>query len=365
MERSARQSRKARRPEGQRPEARDQRPEAGSQKGEKRDMNAPDGSGERDHGEDGPVVCGGAEFWGARWRSMDLAVASLRVSQSGCETRHSALVCVAGMALEAVAADLSVAAWVDSLQAGGRYTFTHRDLRQLSGRSAVAIAAALRRLKKGGRLQCPRRGFFVIVPVEYRSAGCPPASWFVADLMRFLDQRYYVGILSAAALHGAAHQQPMTFQVVTERVTRTASAGRVRIEFHKSRIVQRMPVIEMPTDTGTMRVASPELTAFDLVRYPAAAGYWSNIATVLGELAERMQPEALAGCAKLQAVPDVQRLGYVLASLDRRSLADVLAARLEGERVRSVLLATKHERGRARPHPKWRVTPNVEIEVDQ
>jgi len=269
------------------------------------------------------------------------------------------------MASVAGAADSPIAAWVDSLQAAGRYTFTHRDLRQLSGRSPVAIESALRRLKQRGRLRCPRRGFFVIVPVEYRSAGCPPASWFVADLMRFLGQRYYVGILSAAALHGAAHQQPMTFQVVTGRVTRTASAGRVRIEFHKSRSVSRMPVVEMPTDTGRMRVASPELTAFDLVRYPAAAGYWSNIATVLGELAERMQPAALARCARLQAVPDVQRLGYVLETLDRRDLADVLEARLARERVRPVLLAGKHRRGRARPHARWRVVPNVAMEVDR
>ena len=269
------------------------------------------------------------------------------------------------MAPETAPVDMSVAAWVDSLQAAGRYTFTQKDVRQISNRSAVAIDAALRRLKQRGRLQCPRRGFFVIVAVEYRSAGSPPAPWFIADLMRFLDQRYYVGILSSAALHGAAHQQPMTFQVVTDRVTRTASAGRVRIEFHKSRIVDRMPVVELPTDTGVMRVAAPEVTAFDLVRYPAAAGYWNNVATVLGELAERMQPEALGRCARLQAVPDVQRLGYLLESLQRDDLARVLAIRLAGERVRPVLLATKHKPGRARPHPKWHVVPNVKIEVDQ
>jgi hypothetical protein len=77
------------------------------------------------------------------------------------------------MASGVLAADAPVAAWVDSLQAAGRYTFTHHDLRQLAGRSAVAIAAALQRLKRKGRIQTPRRGFFVIVPVEYRNAGCP------------------------------------------------------------------------------------------------------------------------------------------------------------------------------------------------
>jgi hypothetical protein len=50
-------------------------------------------------------------------------------------------------------------------------------------------------------------GVAVVVPPEYREAGCPPASWFIHDLMRFLGQPYYVALLTAAAIHGAAHQQ--------------------------------------------------------------------------------------------------------------------------------------------------------------
>ena len=33
--------------------------------------------------------------------------------------------------------------------------------------------------------------------------------------MQFCRCEYYVGLLSAAALYGAAHQQPMVFQVLT------------------------------------------------------------------------------------------------------------------------------------------------------
>jgi hypothetical protein len=100
-------------------------------------------------------------------------------------------------------------------------------------RSTVAIEAALRRLKRRGRIASPRRGFYVLVPVEYREAGCPPVSWFIDDLMRFLKQPDYVGLLSAAAIHGAAHQQPMLFQVVTDRPSRPVRVGRVRIGGHR------------------------------------------------------------------------------------------------------------------------------------
>jgi len=43
--------------------------------------------------------------------------------------------------------------------------------------------------------------------------------------MRYLDQPYPVALLGAATLHGAAHQQPMLFQVMTDRPSRPACAG--------------------------------------------------------------------------------------------------------------------------------------------
>lgn len=262
-------------------------------------------------------------------------------------------------------ADGSIAEWVDNLQAAGRYTFTREELTGFAGRSSVAIDAALRRLKKAGRIRSPRRGFFVIVPVENRAAGCPPPSWFVADLMRFLDQPYYVGILSAAALHGASHQQPMAFQVVTDRPTRAARAGRTRIEFHQSGSVEDSPTVELQTETGTMRVATPEATAFDLVRYQSAAGYLDNVVTVLSELAEHMQPEALAKCATSQPVPDAQRLGYLLDQLDQHDLAESLFRAVSDQRLRTVLLSPRRARGRRRSDARWHVIPNWKLEIDE
>lgn len=259
----------------------------------------------------------------------------------------------------------SVAQWVDRMQAAGRYTFTREELVDFAGRSPVAIDAALRRLKKAMRIQSPRRGFLVIVPIEYRTAGCPLPSWFIADLMRFLDQPYYVGILSAAALHGAGHQQPMSFQVVTDRPTRPARAGRTRIEFHQSGSVADTPTVSLQTETGTMRVATPEATAFDLVRYQAAAGYLDNATTVLSELAESMQPDALAACAETQPVPDAQRVGYLMEQIGQRALADSLSTAIADQRLRRVLLAPKRARGRRKPDLRWHVIPNWKLDVNR
>ncbi|MGH7565906.1 MAG: type IV toxin-antitoxin system AbiEi family antitoxin [Gemmatimonadota bacterium] len=212
----------------------------------------------------------------------------------------------------------------------------------------------------------PRRGFYVIVPLEYRSTGSPPPTWFIDDLMRFLAQPYYVGLLSAAAVHGAGHQQPMAFQVITDRPTREIRIGRQRIEFHMNRQIQSLPTLGIQTDTGTMRVSTPEATAYDLVRYASSAGHLDNVATVLDELAEKIEAENLVKLATCLPVPVVQRLGYLLDMLEKRDLADPLAAWLSSRRNRPVLLAT----GRglsdqdAKADPRWRVIPNVTLEPD-
>ena len=255
-------------------------------------------------------------------------------------------------------------AFVDDIQARGRYTFTRAEAANAQERSPVALEAALRRLKQRGRIASPRRGFYVLVPIEYRQAGCPPATWFIADLMRFLGQPYYVGLLSAAALHGAAHQQPLVFQVITDRPTRPTVVGRIQIRFHVSRHIEVVPVVAVQTETGSLRVSTPEATAFDLIRFAPAAGHLSNVATVLAELAEKLDPVVLVALAPSYAVPEVQRLGYLLEQLGEEELARPLADWLGTQRHRPVLLALGHGTSAALPGRRWRIVPNETVEVD-
>jgi len=254
--------------------------------------------------------------------------------------------------------------FIDDLQTRGRYSFTDAEARDAVKPSARAAAEALRRLRVGGRIATPRRGFDVIVPPEYRGAGCPPASWFIDDLMRFVGRPYYVALLSAAAVHGAAHHQPMRFQVVTDRPMRPAGAGRVRIDFHVSRATASAPAAQVQTETGYMSVSTPDVTAFDLVRFVAASGGTSNIATVLADLAESLQTGALRGFAATRPTPEIQRLGYLLDAIGREDLADPLARALAGRRVRTVLLAAGSPSGTREATPPWRVAANESIDPD-
>jgi predicted transcriptional regulator of viral defense system len=254
--------------------------------------------------------------------------------------------------------------FIEGLQAQGRYTFTDVDARGSVAASARAVAEALRRLRADCRIATPRRGFNVIVPPEYREPGCPPAGWFIDDLMRYVGRPYYVALLSAAAFHGAAHQQPMRFQVVTDRPLRSAEAGRVGIDFHVSGTAETTPVDQVQAETGYMSVSTPEATAFDLVRFAAAAGGLANVATVLSELAERLRADDLRELAATRPTPEVQRLGYLLDLVGRPQLADPLARVLGSRRVRSIQLAPDRSDGEGRAQPPWRVIPNETLDLD-
>ncbi len=257
----------------------------------------------------------------------------------------------------------AMALWVEQLQSRGRYTFTRAGAESDTERSFVAAQTALRRLKKQGRVTSPRRGFYVVVPPEYRAAGSPPASWFIDDLMCYLGQPYYVGLLSAAVVHGAGHQQPMVFQVVTSKPTREMRAGKVAIRFSMSSLVESLPVVEQQTETGTMRVAAPETCAFDLVRYPEAAGHLGNAATVLAELAERLDARKLVDIAPIVRLPDVQRLGFMLDAVGQSEIAAPLAEWLAKKQPRAVLLEPG-EGVDGDVDPRWHVVPNSELEMD-
>jgi len=259
----------------------------------------------------------------------------------------------------------SLDAWVGDLQAAGRYTFTLAEASAAGKRSAIATQTALRRMRQSGRIASPRRGFHVIVPLEYRSAACPPASWFIDDFMRALGKPYYVGILSAAALHGAAHQQPMVFHVVTPFALRPALAGRNRIEFHRSSSFEQTPTLSVRTETGSMRVATPEATAYDLVRFPEASGHLDNVATVLSELTEKLDGQKLLVLASAFTTPDVQRLGYLLEHVGERELAAPLEAWLREHRVRPVPLDPSGPTVAVKPDRRWRIILNQHVEADR
>lgn len=255
--------------------------------------------------------------------------------------------------------------WVDSLQSEGRYTFTSSEAISALGGKKIAFKRAAARLTRKGRLIIARRGFYVIVTLEYQSIGSPPPSWYIDTLMKEWKHPYYVGLLSAAAIHGAAHQKPQEFQVVTNIRLRPLRVGRGKVHFFVKSSLTITPATAVKTETGLMQVSTPEATALDLVRYATSVGGLDHVATVLAELSERIDPQALIKLAKKEPESSVvQRLGYLLDHVGASRVATPMATWLARQKPSMAALRPEKNPKARHKRNRWNLVVNEKIETD-
>lgn len=250
--------------------------------------------------------------------------------------------------------------FVENLQKRARYTFTRAEADTALHLNQAALTKGLQRLQHGGRIRVIRRGFYVIVPLEYAIGGMIPPDWFIDDLMRFLEQPYYVGVLTAAALHGASHQQPQEYQVVVAKPERNISTTNLRIRFFLKKSVTRARVERVKAYTGLLPVSSPAVTALDLVRFAPTIGGLDVVLTVLEELVEKLTPEDLLKAAQQESERSlVQRLGWMLERTKKRELADGLAQWLTKQKSTKTPLDVSAPVTGSKKDPRWQVIVNA------
>ena len=264
--------------------------------------------------------------------------------------------------------------YVSSLLSSGRTVFTAEEAEQTLGVGHGAFLDAAERLQRRKALVNPRQGFYVVVPPQYASWGAPPPAWYIDALMRHESQAYYVGLLKAAELHGATHQAVMEFQVISAKRFPKIRVGRNLIVFYFRKELEAVTegIEGRKTDTGTMKLSSAALTALDLLRYPQASGGIDNVATVLSDLGQRIDPEQLAALSAQVERPVVQRLGHLLEHLGHDALTGPMLKTLQ---ARGSLPWTELDRQEARDpdfapeprerDPRWRVIVRRVPELDE
>ncbi|HBK41071.1 MAG TPA: hypothetical protein DDZ57_05810 [Porphyromonadaceae bacterium] len=259
-------------------------------------------------------------------------------------------------------------AFIDKQRANGKYSFTITDLRNYYSLTDEALKKSLQRLKKQKKVAMVRKEFYVIVPPEYSAKGIIPTSFYVNDLMRFLDRDYYVGLLNAAALHGAAHQQPQTYSIITEGIPlRKIQNNKVNIVFFTKKSWNKDDVEKKKVDTGYLNISSPELTALDLVSYYDAVGGFNRVATIIEELKENINVHKLKNSAKrYDQIVASQRLGYLLEFvLNDVELSNGLFDYLKNNDFYPALLRPQQEKTDSMATGnRWKIVPNIEIETD-
>lgn len=262
----------------------------------------------------------------------------------------------------------SLREWAVGLPARGQYTFTTAEARsQQADISAAGTAAALGRAEADGIIASPIRGFHVVLPLEDRVIGTPAWRLFLDPMMKHLRMPYYVGLLTAAAIHGAGSQAAQVVQIVVARPRRALRVGRLAIEFVVRRTAEHAPVELLTTISGHVRIATPEVVALDLVRYPGRAGGWDNVLTVLRDLAPTMRRAGMRKAFAVRpATPEIQRLGHLLGRVGADEVAGALVDELRNRRSSWVSLDPEAtvSPGEAQRDPRWRVVVNVNIDGD-
>jgi predicted transcriptional regulator of viral defense system len=256
----------------------------------------------------------------------------------------------------------------DWLMGRGRHYIQTTEVAELLGVDVGVVSDSLQRPREAGKLISVTKGGWVPVPPEYRAAGAPPPIHFIDQMMHHLGHAYYVGFLSAAAIHGASHQATMVLQVVTPARLRDRQIGASRIQF-----IQRSDAAEQQCEsknvaTGRVTVSTPAATVFDLVGFPRAGGGLSNVATVIGDLLVEGQltPQLLLDAARLHPVAVGQRAGHLIefmahetgTTIDLDGLAELVAH----ADVRS--LAPARRSGDDVRDDRWRLQINSRIEHD-
>ena len=260
--------------------------------------------------------------------------------------------------------DTTLNQWIDAVQQSGFYTFTREKAKKELGLNDENLKKSLFRLHRQGRILRLRNNFYVIVPLEYRTAGCIPPEWFIHDMMGFIGLPYYVGCLSAAAIYGAAHQRTQELQVVVPAFIRMIDLDVVRIRFLQYSGMKHTYTQPQRTQTGDYVISTTEWTAIDLIRFQKHYGSLDTAAEVLQELGEMLDAEKLAEACRVEPQNALlQRLGWMLEHLGFEEL--VLPIRSElGKRDPSYVSLNSSIKRRTGPHSRtWRIVVNDKPEI--
>jgi predicted transcriptional regulator of viral defense system len=256
----------------------------------------------------------------------------------------------------------------DWLLARGRHWVTVEEAALLLGVPRRHVAPSLARWIERGEFFSPTKGAYVPIPPQYRGWGAVPAAEFVDQVMTHLGHRYYVCLLSAAEVHGFAHQRPQVFQVMVEARLRDRSFGRVSLSFVSAQCLDGRPVVRRNTPTGQITVSTLETTIFDMVSMPLRCGGLSNVATLLIEIIEEgaVRADLIATAASFYPGSVRRRVGWMIDVLARRVGVEVrldsLAAVASVDS--SVVQLDPSKKPSGALDGRWRVRVNAELEPD-
>jgi len=266
---------------------------------------------------------------------------------------------------------MTIREWIRNREITGIQTFSFDEVRcSFDKYSERIVRNELYRLSVQKRILPVYKGFYVIVPPQYAAKNIVPPVYCIEQLMAFLKKPYYICLLNAAELLGAAHQRPQKFSVMTVFPKSTVSERKnIFLEWLYRKSIPEKFLKTKNSETGVIKFSNAELTAVDLVQYDQYAGGLSRVATVLEELAEQTDfSKAADSLFDYTTVSTIQRLGFILENvLNQKEQAEELYRQLQtyGKRLNYIQLSSRHPTSDFSKDKRWKIFINTEIESDE
>ena len=255
--------------------------------------------------------------------------------------------------------------FLEDLQSYGIYSFSRDQLKDNLRISEDALKKILQRYERKGKIQRIRRKFYIILTPEYKKTGSMPPILFIDDMMKYFKIDYYIALISAANIYGATHQQPQVLQVIVNKQLKSIINKRLRIIFiTKNKFPKEKYFEKKKTDTGYIKVSSPELTCLDILKYQKQSGGINQVCEIISQLVELIDEKKILSLSKdMNKFIYLQRLGYVLDFLKYDKIADRIYKDLKKHKPHPIkLIAGNNEI--ITYNEKWKVFVNYDIEKD-
>jgi len=256
--------------------------------------------------------------------------------------------------------------FLKDVRAMGQYDFTVEQLAEKVPKPLKNIIKDIDRLRQKDEVANIRRGFYTLLPPEYRKMGLVPLDFYIDRLMTYLSKQYYVGLHSAAMFHGAAHQQPQTFSVVVNSPKpRMVNNKNLVIHFSEKKHFPAFGIEKKKTETGYFNLSNPELTFLDLIYFEKSSGGLNRIATTLVGLADAISLTRMKEAVGNDfPVSTLQRAGYIAEYvLDNSKLAAIFENKLASLSPQPILLKSSGNK-EGQKDLKWKIIVNTQIESD-
>jgi len=264
-----------------------------------------------------------------------------------------------------------ISEWINQQLSLGRYSFTLSYLQsEMPEKTDASIKTALKRLVAKNKIISVFKGFYIIIPPAYQNMGILPPVMFMDDLMEYLKRPYYVSLLSAAAMHGAAHQQPQVYFVCTTLPSMRGTQKKgIWIKYVSKRSFPQIHIVQKKTESGFVKLSDPVLTCLDLIQYYKTIGGLNRVATIINELSEEINGnEFVSDIFQLASHATIQRLGYLWEYVcDQPALADALFRIIKENRtvLKSYKLDPARGNYKQKKSNRWKIIVNTEIEIDE